>query len=189
MRLLSLFVSILLTIKADRPVRGGIAVLAAAWLALSATSASAQLIRSDEPDFLVLGAGAFDLLDDMTAAEFDAQFRLNTRLWIFRPQVGLFVTTDSAFYAHAGIYTDLHLADRVVLSPSFSVGGFHEGDGKDLGGAVEFRSAIELAYKFDNKSRLGLQFGHLSNAGIYDENPGEEFLIVNYSIPVTVFDR
>lgn len=156
---------------------------------LAASQASAQLLRTDEPDFLVLGAGAFDIFDDMTAGEFDAQFRLNTRLWIFRPQVGLSVTTDAAFYAYAGIYSDFHLGDSVVLSPSISVGGFHEGDGKDLGGAVEFRSAIELAYKFENKSRLGLQFGHLSNASIYDSNPGEEFLLLNYSIPVTVFDR
>jgi hypothetical protein len=164
-------------------------VIGACWLALSAGQASAQVLRTDEPDFLVVGAGGFDINDDMTAAEFDAQFRLNTRLWIFRPQVGLFATTDSAFYAYAGIYSDFHLGDSVVLSPSISVGGFHEGDGKDLGGAIEFRSAIELAYKFENQSRLGLQFGHLSNASIYDSNPGEEFLILNYSIPVTVFDR
>ena len=77
----------------------------------------------------------------------------------------------------------------MVLSPSFSVGGFHEGDGKDLGGAIEFRSALELAYRFENNARLGVQVGHLSNASIYDSNPGEEFVILNYSIPVTVFDR
>ncbi len=129
-----------------RPVLRLLAALATCWIALSVGQASAQVIRTDEPDFLVLGAGAFDINDDQTAAEFDVQFRLNTRLWIFRPQVGLFATTDAAFYAHAGIYTDLHFGDSVVLSPSFSVGGFHEGDGKDLGGAVEFRSAIELAY-------------------------------------------
>ena len=165
-----------------------VAIATFVCLVLSAGTATAQ-IRTDEPDFLVIGAGAFDIFDDHTAAEFDAQFRLNTRLWIFRPQVGLFVTSDSAFYGYAGFYSDFHLGDSVVLSPSISVGGFHEGDGKDLGGAIEFRSAIELAYKFENKSRLGLQFGHLSNAGIYDENPGEEFLILNYSLPVTVFDR
>lgn len=165
-----------------------VAIAMSVFLAVSAGTASAQT-GTDEPDFLVLGAGAFDIFDDQTAAEFDAQFRLNTRLWIFRPQVGLFVTSDSAFYGYAGLYTDFHLGDSVVLSPSFSIGGFHEGDGKDLGGALEFRSAIELAYRFENKSRLGLQFGHLSNASIYDSNPGEEFLILNYSLPVTVFDR
>jgi hypothetical protein len=142
-----------------------------------------------EPDFIVIGAGGFDVNDDMTAGQLEAQFRLNTRLWIFRPQVGLFATTDAAFYAHAGIYTDIYFGRRVVLQPSFGVGAFHEGDGKDLGGTLEFRSALELAYRFDNASRLGVQIGHLSNAGLYDANPGEEFIILNYSIPTTVFDR
>lgn len=166
-----------------------LAMAVAGSMVLAAGQASAQVIRTDEPDFLVIGAGAFDINDDQTAGEFDVQFRVNTPLWIFRPQVGMFVTTDSAFYAYAGLYTDLHLGDQFVLSPSFSVGGFHEGDGKDLGGALEFRSAIELAYKFESKARLGVQIGHLSNASIYDSNPGEEFILLNFSLPVTVFDR
>ncbi len=76
-----------------------------------------------------------------------------------------------------------------MASPSFAVGGSHEGDGKELGGTLEFRSAIELAYRFDDRSRLGIQVGHLSNAGIYAENPGTEFAILNYSIPTNVFSR
>jgi hypothetical protein len=142
-----------------------------------------------EPDFVTISAGGFDVNDDMTAGQFGVEFRLNTRLWIFRPQVGLFATTDAAFYAYAGLYTDFYFGKRLVLSPSFSIGGFHEGEGKDLGGALEFRSALELAYRFDNASRLGVQIGHISNASIYDTNPGEEFIILNYSIPTTVFDR
>ncbi|HHZ67367.1 MAG TPA: acyloxyacyl hydrolase, partial [Alphaproteobacteria bacterium] len=31
--------------------------------------------------------------------------------------------------------------------------------------------------------------GHLSNASIYEENPGTEFAILNYSIPTRVFSR
>jgi len=164
-------------------------IAVAVLLGCLAAAAGAPAADWREPDFFTLGAGAFDIDDDMTAAEFDAQFRLNSRLWIFRPQLGLFVTDDAAFYAHAGIYTDVYFGRRVVLSPSFSVGAFHDGDGKDLGGVLEFRSAIELAWRFDDASRLGLQFGHISNASIYDSNPGEEFLLLNYSIPVTVFDR
>jgi lipid A 3-O-deacylase len=161
-------------------------------LALAASLAAGSAAAQEdyrEPDFITLGAGAFDINDDMTAAEFDIQVRLNRRLWIFKPQVGMFVTDDAGFYAYAGIYTDIYFGRRWVLSPSFSVGGNDEGDGKDLGGPVEFRSAVELAYRFDDSSRLGLQFGHLSNASLYDRNPGEEFLILNYSLPTTVFER
>ncbi|HID90986.1 TPA: hypothetical protein EYP44_03395, partial [Candidatus Bathyarchaeota archaeon] len=40
--------------------------------------------------------------------------------------------------------------------------------GKDLGGALEFRSGIEASYAFENDSRLGVAFNHISNASLYD---------------------
>ena len=51
---------------------------------------------------------------------------------------------------------------------------YGEGDGKDLGHAIEFRSGIEVAYRFDDYSRLGLSFTHISNAGLDERNPGVE---------------
>ena len=71
-----------------------------------------------------------------------------------------------------------------MLRPSFAVGAYADGNGKDLGGVLEFRSAIALAWRFDDRSRLGVEFSHLSNAGIYDTNPGTENLTVNYSVPL-----
>ncbi len=35
-----------------------------------------------------------------------------------------------------------------------------------------------------NGSRLGLAFGHISNAGLDDDNPGTEILNLYYHIPV-----
>jgi len=145
--------------------------------------------RYREPDFITIGGGAFDLLDNTTSAEMDLQVRPNTRLWIFRPQIGLFANSDGGYYAWAGLMTDVYFGRRLVLSPSFGIGGYHKGDSKDLGGPLEFRSALELAWRFGDSSRLGVQFGHISNASIYDENPGTEFLLLNYSMPTGVFDR
>ena len=173
--------------QSTQRMRARIALALAATLVAAGAAAAQEQYR--EPDVFTLGVGAFDMNDDMTAAELDLQVRLNRRLWIFKPQAGLFATTDAGFYAYVGIYTDIYLGRRWVLSPSFGVGGFQEGDGKDLGGPVEFRSAVELAFRFDDSSRLGIQFGHISNASLYDANPGEEFLILNYSLPTTVFER
>ena len=49
---------------------------------------------------------------------------------------------------------------------------------------MEFRSTIELGYRFDDRSRLSLAFGHLSNAGIGDSNPGTEVLTLYYHLPI-----
>lgn len=156
------------------------------WFAIAGAGPAAA---DDEPDFFTVGVGAFDMNDDETAAELDLQFRLKDKFWIFKPQFGVFITSDEAFYAYAGLYIDIYFGRRWVLSPSTAIGAFEEGDGKDLGGPLEFRSALELAYRFDDRSRLGLQFGHLSNASIHDDNPGEEFFILNYSIPTDIFSR
>jgi len=154
-----------------------------------ASGAPKEIQKNIDPDFVTVGVGGFDVNDDKTSGQVEVQARLNTRFWIFKPQVGMFVTAEEGVYAYFGIMTDLFFGGRFVVSPSFGIGANHEGQGKQLGGAIEFRSAIELAYRFDDRSRFGIQLGHLSNAGIYKENPGTEFAILNYSIPTTVFSR
>lgn len=159
-------------------------------LIINVSSADSRPDRENtDPDFITLGVGGFDVNDNETAAQLEIQARLNTRFWIFKPQVGMFITTEHGSYAYMGLLVDAFFGNTLVLSPSFSVGVNHEGEGKQLGGAIEFRSALEFAYRFSDRSRLGIQIGHLSNAGIYSENPGTEFAILNYSLPTTVFSR
>jgi len=150
---------------------------------------SDKIYKNTDPDYITWGAGGFDINDDETAGQFEVQARLNTSLWIFKPQVGMFVTSKYAAYAYVGLLVDAFIRDSFVVSPSFSIGASHEGEGKQLGGTLQFRSAVEFSFCFDDRSRLGLQIGHLSNAGIYSENPGTEFVVLNFSVPTIVFSR
>ncbi len=145
-----------------------------------ASTASAE----DDPHFLTLAAGYYDINDDMGAAEFRAEFRARDKLWIFKPFGGVMGTSDAAIYGYAGLLVDIYFGRRIVLTPSLAAGLYEDGDGKDLGHVVEFRSSIELAYRFDDRSRLGVSFYHLSNAGLSDNNPGTEVLSLSYSIPL-----
>ena len=43
---------------------------------------------------------------------------------------------------------------------------------------------LAAAYAFDNGFRLGIRFGHISNADIHRVNPGENDLMVTYGIPL-----
>jgi len=36
----------------------------------------------------------------------------------------------------------------------------------------------------DNKSRIGLQIAHISNAGIYHRNPDDNEVLVTYAFPL-----
>lgn len=153
---------------------------------LTATQAAAQIdLGQNDPAYITLGVGGYDVLqNDDTAVDFRLEYRHNKGLWIFKPWAGVEVTTDGAVYGVAGIHSDIHLGDRVVITPSFGVGAYHDGNGKELGSVVEFRSQVELAYVFENQNKLGVAIGHISNAGIGDDNPGTEIVNLYYSIPL-----
>ena len=157
-----------------------------AWLGgfvLAAALAPSLGAKAKDPAFLTIGAGVFDLNDDETTGAVSLEYFGDGRLWIFQPMIGAMVTFDGAMYGYAGLGVDLFFGRRVVLTPSFAVGAYIENGGKDLGHPVEFRSGVKLAYRFNDLSRLGIDFHHLSNAGLDDLNPGANQLLITYSLP------
>jgi lipid A 3-O-deacylase len=153
--------------------------------ALFCASAFAAPALAADKDLLTLGVGSYDVIqnEDNTAAA-QIEYMSGKKLWVFNPFAGLMGTLDSAVYGYGGIAYDLKLSDHWVLTPSFAAGIYARGDGRDLGSPIEFRSAIALNYEFDNGVRAGLQFYHLSNAGLTEQNPGTEVLMATYAIPL-----
>lgn len=158
----------------------GAALLAIWFVGMSPLPAAAE----DDPDFLRLAVGRYDVHDDMEAIEFRAEYQSDYKLWIFKPFAGVMASSDGAAYGYAGISADFYFGRRIVLTPSFAPGLYHNGEGKDLGYPIEFRSSIELAYRFDNRSRLGISLYHLSNASLSNDNQGTEILSLSYAIPL-----
>ncbi len=154
-------------------------------MALAVAAGAPAGVRADDPSFLTLGLGYFDMNKrDNEAVDFRLEYRHGQKFWIFKPWIGVEATSDGAVYGAAGVLIDVFLGNRVVLTPSFGAGYYEEGDGKDLGHEIEFRSQIEVSYRFDDRSRLGLAFSHISNASIGADNPGVEILNVYYSVPL-----
>ena len=141
-------------------------------------------VSTEEKSFLTIGGGYYDINDNEDAAELRLEWKGRKFMWGVKPIVGLMATTDAAIYGYAGIGWDLYFGRRIVATPSFAAGAYRDGKGKDLGSVVEFRSALELAWRFDNDTRLGLMFYHLSNASISSNNPGTEVLSVGLSVPL-----
>ena len=103
-------------------------------------------------------------------------------LYFIKPFYGIEITSDSAFYGIGGIFIEEKISKNFFLTPSFGMGAFSKGNGKDLGHEIEFRSTLEISYQLKNKNRIGLSVGHLSNAGIGDINPGTEILSLSYQV-------
>jgi hypothetical protein len=139
---------------------------------------------AEQSSAIALSVGAFDAFDnDDTAAEFGIEYRFAPMESAYNliPVIGLTVNSDGGYWAHTGARYDFHLNENWVLTPNFAVSAYEDGAGKDLGHAIEFRTGLELAYKLDESSHLGLGIYHLSNAGLDGHNPGEESIILSYS--------
>ncbi len=140
--------------------------------------------RADDPSFIAVGAGVYDVFHNFTAGQFRGEYRFADEFFYLKPFVGGLVTTDGSVLGYGGLRLDLYFGDRWVLTPNAAVGAFGRGSGKNLGSVVEFKTGGEFAYRFDDHSRLGLQFDHISNAGIGKDNPGTESFVLMYSIPI-----
>jgi len=143
-------------------------------------------------DLFTFGVGWFDAIDkNDQAAEFRFEYRPGVFLWKFKPFLGLAGTSDSGFYAYGGLRIDAYSGRRIVVSPSFALVGYHQGDGKDLGANGVARSGIDISWCFDNNAQLGLAFHHMSHGRVMgDLNPGTEMISLTYSIPFdTIFTR
>ncbi|MFB0922334.1 MAG: acyloxyacyl hydrolase [Alphaproteobacteria bacterium] len=139
---------------------------------------------ADDPDFFVIGGGWYDFNDNEEAFDFRAEYRSGYKaLGFIKPWAGIEATTEQAIYGAVGILTDLYFGRRWVVTPSFGAGLYGDGSGKDLGHTIEFRSQIELGYRFDDRSRISLALGHISNTGLGDSNPGTEIATIYYHIP------
>ena len=146
--------------------------IAAVALAVLFTASTSHRARADDPDFLRLAVGFYDINDNQEAVEVRAEYQSDFKLWFVKPFIGIMGTTDAAVYGYGGLLTDIYFGRRWVLTPSLAVGGYRNGDGKDLGHVIEFRSSIELAYRFDNREPQRRQSGDRDSQSQLLDPPG-----------------
>lgn len=158
----------------------------AAFLVLSAAGVSVAPAKADDPSFLTFGVGAFDFNRQKDeGVEFRLDYRTDYKLWIFKPFLTAAGVSNGMSFLGAGVLVDVYFGNRFVVTPSFAPTWWRgKTDTLDLGHALEFRSQIEFAYRFDDRSRLGVAVSHSSNASLGDTNPGTESVLVNYSYPL-----
>ena len=95
------------------------------------------------------------------------------------PITGGFITENSAVYIYTGVEWNVEMG-ALTFTPSFTPGLYHEGDGKDLGHVIEFKSEVQFSYTFSEESKIGVSYNHVSNASIGDKNPGANSYMFNF---------
>ena len=102
----------------------------------------------------------------------------NTFLGSLSPITGGFLTENSAAYIYSGVEWNFDLGP-INFTPSFAPGLYGEGDGKDLGHILEFKTEVQASYDFSKNSSFGLSYNHISNASLGDKNPGANSYMFN----------
>jgi len=138
------------------------------------------------PNYVDLGIGVFDVFkrDEHSKRSLSGrvELRIGEKLYGFGPLIGLMANTDGGVDGYGGLYVDLAVGD-VIVTPIAAVSGYAQGDSVDLGGVFQFRIGLGAAYEFENDLRVGVRLAHISNAGIHDDNPGEEEVYFTVALP------
>ena len=130
-------------------------------------------------------SGMFDFSDDGQRAAligFQHQNEMLQRdsfLGTLSPVTGFILTENNATYFYTGVQTEYNIG-KINVIPSFTPGFYNQGDGKDLGHALEFKSEVQLSFDFLTNSELGFSYNHISNASLGDKNPGANSYMFNF---------
>ena len=104
----------------------------------------------------------------------------NTLLGKFKPVTGAFMTGDSSVYLYTGVEAQYGIGPLKIL-PSFALGYYEKGDGKDLGSVLEFKSEIKVGLDIFENSNLSYSYSHISNNDWGETNPGTDNQHITFS--------
>ena len=130
-------------------------------------------------------SGIFDFSDKGKNSEIIGVQHLNEDLFrdsflgTISPVTGFMITENNAAYGYTGIQAFYNLG-QLNFNPSFTPGLYSQGDGKDLGHAIEFKTELQFSLDVFSNSELGFSYNHISNASIGEKNPGANSYMFNF---------
>ena len=149
------------------------------------SSIAEEKILKDQNTEFSFYTGMFDFSDDgkrSTLIGFQHQnenLNRDTFLGNLSPITGAMITADNATYMYTGVQAQYKIG-ALNFTPSFTPGYYNQGDGKDLGHALEFKSEVQLSLELPKDAQLGFSYNHLSNASLGDKNPGANSYMFNF---------
>ena len=155
------------------------------FLALTISPNAEEIKQRDLNTEFNVYTGMFDFSDSGKKSELigfqhqNENLNRDTFLGNLSPITGGLITADSAAYVYTGVEAQYKIGS-LNFNPSFAPGLYHEGDGKDLGHVLEFKSELQISLDMTESSQLGFSYNHISNASIGDKNPGANSYMFNF---------
>mgnify|MGYP001226410761 FL=1 len=155
------------------------------FILLSFSSIAEERVSNNQNTELSFFTGTFDFSDDgkkSTLIGFQHQNENLNRDTFFgnlSPITGALITADNAGYFYTGVQAQYKIGE-LNFTPSFTPGLYHEGDGKDLGHVIEFKTELQISLNTSGNSQFGFSYNHISNASLGDKNPGANSYMFNF---------
>ena len=144
-----------------------------------------ELKKTNQNNEFNVYTGMFDFSDDgksSTLIGFQHQnenLNRDTFLGNISPVTGALITADNAGYIYTGVQAQYKVG-ALNITPSFTPGLYSEGNGKDLGHVVQFKSEVQLSLNLSDSTEFGFSYNHISNASLGDKNPGANSYMFNF---------
>lgn len=151
----------------------------------SSVKKSRKYVTDENDTELNIFTGMFDFSDDGQRASLmgvqhqDEELYRKSFLGKLSPITGAFLTKKNAFYLYTGVQAEYELG-FLTITPSFAPGYYNEGNGKDLGFPVEFKSEVQMSFNLSDSSQMGMSYNHISNASFGEKNPGANSYMFNF---------
>lgn len=135
-----------------------------------------------------VGGGVFDKDPDTNTAigpnfnyeedtqEFTYIFQTDKLPYNLNPMIGG-LKANSSHMIYLGLQRRFEIG-RFSIIPSFAPGYYNDGKGKPMGSEYQFKSQLELAYKFFDGYEIGFARSHISNGDLGNINPGADIEMI-----------
>ena len=159
--------------------------LTSLFFSIANIAISEEKINENDGTKLNFYTGMFDFSDDGKKSQLfgfqhqNEELNRDTFLGNLSPVTGAMITADNASYFYTGVQGQYNIG-KLNFNPSFAPGYYNEGDGKDLGHALEFKTEVQLSMNLPKESFVGVSYNHLSNASLGDKNPGANSYMFNF---------
>jgi hypothetical protein len=139
-----------------------------------------------QPDtsFFGLSVGMYNPFSHRKGAALNLEWQPGVRIvGVIQPLFGGMVTTRGGVMGYGGLGVPIKLSEHFMFMPSLGAGAYNEGSGEDLHRTFVYRGAAELAYVFDDQSRLGLNLQLISNGRSFHPHDRSEVIGLVYTMP------
>jgi hypothetical protein len=138
-----------------------------------------------EPAWTTVSVGDGSVFGSGESGLIGVEYRSERKFAGFHSKILFARSTAATNYLQLGLLHNWDLPGSFRLTLSSGPGLYQRNHAqRDLNYWIQFYSALEFSVRLPSQHRIGVSFGHISNASLRQPNPGAEILSLVYSIPL-----